>query len=83
MGRFDSILIECPKCGTQIKFQSKAGLCELKEYDIQTVPDSIAGDIIGDEQDCPNCNATIKIAGKVMIYPYISLSWNIKNKKAL
>lgn len=69
MGMFDRVWIDCPRCGTRIEFQSKVGPCELKDFDIQNVPDAIAGDIIGDVENCPNCKIAVRIAGSVNIFP--------------
>jgi len=71
MGMFDRVYIACPKCGNKIEFQSKAGVCELNEYGTSDVPASIAGDIIGDEQQC-QCGAIVRIDGGFMIWPVIT-----------
>ena len=71
MGMFDRVYIACPKCGNKIEFQSKAGVCELNEYGASDVPASIAGDIIGDEQQC-QCGAVVRIDGGFMIWPVIT-----------
>lgn len=70
MGMFDSVYINCPQCGQQIEYQSKAGGCNLDKYDINNVPPRIGGDIIGDEQQC-RCGATIRIEGTIMIWPVV------------
>jgi RNase P subunit RPR2 len=55
MGSFDSVFVECSKCGNKIEFQSKAGDCKLKEYHY------IAMDLNGKEAICKECHASIKL----------------------
>ena len=60
MGMFDSVFVECPDCGAQVEFQSKAGVCELKRYHYKSVPGAIAEDIHGDVETC-QCGAQVEI----------------------
>ena len=52
MGMFDSVVIVCPMCGCEVEFQSKAGKCELKRYDPESVPPEIAVDLNGAHESC-------------------------------
>lgn len=61
MGMFDSVIARCPKCGEKVEFQSKAGMCLLKEYNMNSVPPEIAQDLDGDAQPC-QCGETLKLA---------------------
>ncbi len=60
MGMFDSVFVRCPKCGEEVEFQSKAGVCELKRYSANNVPPEIAQDISGDVQSC-ECGEMLKL----------------------
>ena len=73
MGMYDSLWVECPRCNTQIEFQSKAGDCDLRDYNIQNVPPEIALDCKYDEELCPDCEEYIKlnVQSIVVITPYI------------
>lgn len=44
MGLFDTINFQCPNCGRMIQAQSKSGNCDLKEYDVTSVPLSVSSD---------------------------------------
>ena len=35
MGCFDTIMIKCPTCGTDIECQSKSGDCDLKQMSLE------------------------------------------------
>lgn len=60
MGMFDSVYVECPKCGKEVEFQSKAGDCELKRFHPDSVPPEVAVDLSGDSQQC-ECGTTITL----------------------
>lgn len=71
MGMFDSVIIYCPNCGTQIEFQSKAGDCNLRSYTLSDIPSTIAADLIGDCASCSKCKRLIRIQGSVVCYPIL------------
>ena len=75
MGMYDSVYIECPKCGEQVEFQSKAGECDLTTYNRFTVPANIAMDIEQDIETCRNCNAKVRlhVQTTVILQPYVTL----------
>lgn len=60
MGMFDSVIAPCPKCGSEVEFQSKAGECELRRYHISSVPPEIANDLSGEVASC-KCGEMLKI----------------------
>ncbi len=63
MGMFDSVYATCPHCDERVEFQSKAGVCELKRYHMDSVPPEIARDIDGDTEACKcGSNVTLKLA---------------------
>ena len=61
MGMFDSLLVNCPQCGNQIEFQSKAGECSLAEYSIFNVPPEVALDCSKDVEICSKCGELVKL----------------------
>jgi hypothetical protein len=42
---YDSVWVECPKCGQANEFQSKGGDCLLNNYNLQKCPDDVMSDI--------------------------------------
>lgn len=52
MGCFDSVIVNCPKCGEEIEFQTKSGMCQLKRYSIDHVPVEIARGLHGNVETC-------------------------------
>ena len=60
MGMYDCIYVECPDCGREIEFQSKAGECSCTSYTIHDVPPEIAGDINGKYAQC-NCGKSVQL----------------------
>ena len=45
MGMYDSVIVECPKCGEQHYFQSKSGECMLDVYTLDDCPDDVMADV--------------------------------------
>lgn len=52
MGMFDSVYVNCPNCGEDIEFQSKAGECWCRSYNQNKVPTIVAFDLEGDVEIC-------------------------------
>ena len=52
MGMFDSLIVQCPECGKDIDFQSKAGDCVLEVYGLDNCPASILGDLANESETC-------------------------------
>ena len=62
MGCFDTVYANCPACNEEVKFQSKAGSCNLRIYSSKDVPIEIASDLDGETQVCAKCDKTVKIS---------------------
>lgn len=45
MGCYDSIYVNCPKCGERSEFQSKGGECLLQDYTLETAPPEVLQDV--------------------------------------
>jgi hypothetical protein len=45
MGMYDTIMVNCPKCGQEHKFQSKGGECLFMEYTLESCPDDVMSDV--------------------------------------
>lgn len=57
MGMFDTAWFVCPRCGEELDIQSKAGDCNLHDYNATYgVPEDIAIDIEGELVYCPKCH---------------------------
>ena len=65
MGMFDSVFGNCPFCGGEVILQSKAGSCILADYSIDSVPISIAEDLIEESETfneiCMHCSSKLKV----------------------
>lgn len=69
MGMFDTVHLICPHCEEKTSFQSKAGPCELKNYDERRVPFSILASIDKEVIVCDKCGEKIKLSsGWIPIY---------------
>lgn len=71
MGMYDRVWLVCPKCGSQIEWQSKAGECHLADYSLFDAPPAILGDIAGEHGVC-KCGFAFIIVVQMMasIQPY-------------
>jgi hypothetical protein len=65
MGMFDSLRVPCP-CGEEVEFQSKAGDCRCRDYNLYDCPPKIAADLIGESERC-KCGRSVTIEGRVML----------------
>lgn len=45
MGMFDSVMVNCPKCGHEHEFQSKSGECILDVYTLDDCPNNVMVDV--------------------------------------
>lgn len=62
MGCFNEIYVHCPNCNEGgAFFQTKSGTCEMKTFDINDVPPSELQGIIGDHENCKNCDEIITV----------------------
>lgn len=41
MGMYDTIVVDCPKCGEELYFQSKSGECCLAHYSLDKCPEDV------------------------------------------
>ena len=62
MGLFDTVHFKCPKCGTNLSIQSKAGTRGLKDYGNLSVPAEIAIDLNGETLVCTHCSTVVKLS---------------------
>ena len=68
---FDSFYINCPKCGNELEYQSKSGVCMLARYGLkpkkgdlytfEKLSADVAIDLQGDIVRCQFCNNRIKL----------------------
>lgn len=61
MGLFDSVYVDCPRCGNSIEFQSKAGECVMASYRPSAMPAVIAADLSGQSEWCADCGASVTL----------------------
>jgi len=61
MGMYNTIIVNCPNCGKEIKFQTKSGSRLDSEYSIKNVPKIEVKGIMGDRRTCPQCGKTVEI----------------------
>ena len=57
MGCFDSLYINCPKCGKKMEWQSKSGPCALFSYKKSNLPMDVAIDLDNQILNCEFCNS--------------------------
>ena len=59
MGMFDSVMVSCPKCGTENEIQSKGGDCTMTTYYAHDAPPMVLLDAIADKDygvvTCKEC----------------------------
>ena len=67
MGMFDTVKIDCPRCGEYFEKQSKWGPCELKEFYVDNAPLSILDHLTQMDLRCPICDTPIKIHVQKMV----------------
>ena len=72
MGIFNTIMVNCPNCGSKIEFQSKSGSCILATYHISNCPEEEIEGIIGESWCCDNCGTEITIGNKEKEYKNFS-----------
>lgn len=61
MGMYDSLYVDCPKCGKELEFQSKSGECCMSSYKKGNLTPEVAIGINGDLVRCQFCNKRIKL----------------------
>lgn len=45
MGCYDTVLVNCPKCGEEHNFQSKSGECLLEYYTLENCPAGVMANV--------------------------------------
>lgn len=45
MGMYDTVTVNCPKCGEEHDCQSKSGDCLLRHYTLENCPDDVLENI--------------------------------------
>jgi hypothetical protein len=68
MGMYDTYYAECPKCGEDVEFQSKAGACDFYTYRKETIHEdpAIAADLSHKSEDC-KCGATMTLHAQIIV----------------
>lgn len=66
MGMFDSVWVQCPECGADIEFQSKAGGCTLANLRLDNASPEVLLDIKGDTGRCPVCRSLVTVEVSVV-----------------
>jgi DNA-directed RNA polymerase subunit RPC12/RpoP len=68
MGTYDTVHAFCPKCGTKIAKQSKAGPCDLHDYDLYWAPRSVIVDVADEEWWCDGCESRLRLKVQVTVH---------------
>lgn len=75
MGSYDTVIVECPKCGEVVEFQSKAGDCMFNNYSLRSTltqaPATVLADISNQAEKCSKGH-TVRIHVTVIATPYTS-----------
>jgi len=61
MGMFDEVVVSCPVCKNTVVFQSKAGPCIFRAYNVHEVPIAIALSLEGHKEECSGCGAVMAL----------------------
>jgi len=61
MGCYDTVFGKCPTCFAVMSYQSKAGSCDLIDYEEDAVPIEIAMALEGETKYCSICGKRIKV----------------------
>ena len=61
MGMYDSLMVDCPKCGKPVEFQSKAWDCCLDSYKLSDAPTAILVDVMNEPRYCEKCGQWIAL----------------------
>ena len=65
MGMYDTVYFTCPSCGKITEQQSKAGPCQLRQFDLKNAPLSIIADLNSDGKNdrlyCNECGIRLLI----------------------
>jgi len=58
---FNSIIVDCPNCGENLRFKTESGRCNNQTYHIESVPKEEFIGIEGKFKECYNCHRTVTI----------------------
>lgn len=61
MSCFNSIWVDCPRCGNPVEFQSKSGTCSMASYSIHHMPAEDFAGIAGNQECCDDCGFVVAI----------------------
>jgi len=61
MGCYDTVLVNCPKCGEEHNFQSKSGECLLEYYTLENCPDSVMSNVNRHSPYKCDCGVSLKV----------------------
>lgn len=65
MGCYDTVILECKTCGSEIEVQSKADECAMREFRKgREIPISIITDIDGELVQCRGCGHSYRLKAK-------------------
>ena len=59
MGMFDTVVVECPRCGVRVEFQSRGGDGRLREYVLGNAPTEVV--TWTHAEVCTNCKRVWKL----------------------
>ena len=65
MGMFDSVMVTCPHCKKKTEVQSKAGRCDLEQYDETDVPVIVAVSLVDYLEGCGHCQKQFYVKADV------------------
>lgn len=62
MGVYDIVLVPCPKCGTELAFQTKSGPCHLDSYTLKDAPSDVLLNVNRHAPEtCPDCGTQVYV----------------------
>lgn len=64
MGCFNTVIVRCPSCDTNLEFQTKYGSCNFVITDLDDAEPLDAAGLIGESETCA-CGTVVTICGKV------------------
>ncbi len=69
MGLFDEVCTQCPHCGADMDWQSKAGECVMRRYSLGDCPTEIGRDLKDTLMECDNCKRVFKFTFEEIVKP--------------
>lgn len=65
MGMFNTLITECPFCGTKGGIQTKSGSRMLKTFHFKNAPVEEYADVVGQRIECDSCGKNYHIEASV------------------